>query len=277
LFPYQSAGPGGALLGGVTRSISPAYPRQAYQFLPADEQGLTQAERLDLALITLAYLQHPEPAETAVGFLENQRLPGTNRPLYNERELAHLVDVKQLTDRIAGWSETLNWLLGLSLLALVAWPATRFAAVKAFQRGAALSFFLLLACFMFIPLFWPLFFFGFHHWLFPPGSWSFAGVDTLIRLFPEAFWFNYAQEIFTEQFAYAALLLLATSILVAIMGTKAAPTGPSPDPTAEPWVQSPPPIEPIARYSDLEAYGRPACDPENPDDPDPFAEWPFEE
>ncbi len=235
--------PAALLLGGVTRSISPAYPRQAYKFLPADEQGLTQAERLDLALITLAYLQHPEPAETAVGFLENQRLPGTNQPLYNERELAHLVDVKQLTDRLTGWSETLNWLLGLSLLALVAWPATRFTAVKAFQRGAALSFFLLTACFMFILSFWPLFFFGFHHWLFPPGSWSFAGVDTLIRLFPEAFWFNYAQQVFTEQVIYAVLLLLATPILVVIMGTKAEPTGPSPDPTAEPWVQSPLPIE----------------------------------
>ncbi len=269
--------PAALLLGGLTRSISPAYPRQAYQFLPADEQGLTQAERLDLALITLAYLQHPEPAATAVRFLESQRLPGTNQPLYNERELAHLVDVKQLTDRIAGWSETLNWLLGLSLLALVAWPATRFAAVKAFQRGAAFSFFLLLACFMFIPLFWPLFFFGFHYWLFPPGSWSFAGADTLIRLFPEAFWFNYAQQVFTEQVVYAVLLLLATSILVVIMGTKAAPTGLSPDQIAEPWVQSPLPIEQIARCSDLEAYDRPAPDPENPDDPDPFAEWPFEE
>jgi len=256
--------PAALLLGGVTRSISPTYPRQAYQFLPADELGLTQTERLDLALITLAYLQHPEPAATAVSFLESQRLPGTNQPLYNERELAHLVDVKQLTDRIAGWSETLNWLLGLSLLALLAWPATRLTAVKAFQRGAVLSFFLLTACFMFILSFWPLFFFGFHHWLFPPDSWSFAGADTLIRLFPEAFWFNYAQQIFAEQVIYAVLLLLATSILVFIMGTKAAPTGPSP-------------IEPIARYSDLAAYGRPATDPENPDDPDPFAQWPFEE
>ena len=269
--------PAALLLGGLTRSISPAYPHQVYKFLPADEVGLTQTERLDLALITLAYLQHPEPAATAVRFLESQRLPGTNQPLYNERELAHLVDVKQLTDRIAGWSETLNWLLGLSLLALVAWPATRFAAVKAFQRGAAFSFFLLLACFMFIPLFWPLFFFGFHHWLFPPGSWSFAGADTLIRLFPEAFWFNYAQQVFAEQVVYAVLLLLATSILVVIMGTKAAPTGLSPDQIAEPWVQSPLPIEQIARCSDLEAYDRPATDPENPDDPDPFAQWPFEE
>ena len=256
--------PAALLLGGLTRSISPAYPHQVYKFLPADELGLTQTERLDLALITLAYLQHPEPAATAVRFLESQRLPGTNQPLYNERELAHLVDVKHLTDRIAGWSETLNWLLGLGLLALVAWPATRFAAVKAFQRGAAFSFFLLLACFMFIPQFWPLFFFGFHHWLFPPGSWSFAGAETLIRLFPEAFWFNYAQQVFVEQVIYAVLLLLATSILVVIMGTKAAPTGPSP-------------IEPIALYSDLAAYGRPATDPENPDDPDPFAQWPFEE
>ena len=151
--------PAALLLGGVMRSISPAYPHQVYKFLPADELGLTQTERLDLALITLAYLQHPEPAATAVRFLESQHLPDTDQPLYNERELAHLVDVKQLTDRLGRWSETLNWLLGLSLLALLAWPATRLAAVKAFQRGAVLSFFLLTACFMFILSFWPLFFF----------------------------------------------------------------------------------------------------------------------
>ena len=85
------------------------------------------------------------------------------------------------------------------------------------------------------------------------------------------------QQVFVEQVIYAVLLLLATSILVVIMGTKAAPTGPSSDQIAEPWAQSPLPVEQIARCSDLEAYDRPAPDPENPDDPDPFAEWPFEE
>ena len=45
---------------------------------------------------------------------------------------------------------------------------------------------------------------------------------------------------------YAVLLLLATSILVVIMGTKAAPTGPSSDQIAEPWAQSPLPVEPVS-------------------------------
>ncbi|MDV7390484.1 hypothetical protein RZS08_03980, partial [Arthrospira platensis SPKY1] len=110
---------------GLAWSISPAYPYQAYHSLSPDAAGWSQEERLDLALLTLAYLQHPEAAETAVRFLEKERLPGTQEPLYNERELAHLVDVKRLTDDIIGWRDQLNGWLGLGLLALFAWPPTR--------------------------------------------------------------------------------------------------------------------------------------------------------
>ena len=277
--------PAALLLGGLTRSISPTYPHQVYQFLPADEQGLTQAERLDLALITLAYLQHPEPAATAVRFLESQRLPGTNQPLYNERELAHLVDVKQLTDRLNLWSENLNWLLGLSLLALFAWPPTRLQAVKTLQNGAALSYFLLLAFLSLITFFWPLFFYAFHHGFFPPGSWSFAGTDTLIRLFPEAFWVNYAEEIVTQQFLIIAPLLLGATVLRLVIEPKPArqepigqqpveqePVEQEPEPAApptDPWAL---PIQHIIYYSDMEALGTSGEDSEDCNGRDPD-EW----
>ena len=37
---------------------------------------------------------------------------------------------------------------------------------------------------------WPIFFVQFHELLFPPGTWTFAYSDSLIRLFPEQFWFD---------------------------------------------------------------------------------------
>jgi integral membrane protein (TIGR01906 family) len=37
---------------------------------------------------------------------------------------------------------------------------------------------------------WPIFFVQFHELLFPPGTWTFAYTDSLIRLFPEQFWFD---------------------------------------------------------------------------------------
>ena len=37
---------------------------------------------------------------------------------------------------------------------------------------------------------WPIFFTQFHQLLFPPETWTFAYSDSLIRLFPEQFWFD---------------------------------------------------------------------------------------
>jgi len=38
---------------------------------------------------------------------------------------------------------------------------------------------------------WSTFFVQFHELLFPPGTWTFAYSDSLIRLFPEKFWFDF--------------------------------------------------------------------------------------
>jgi hypothetical protein len=257
------------LLNGLAWSISPVYPYQAYDSLPPDAAGWSQEERLDLALLTLAYLQHPEPAETAVRFLEKERLPGTQEPLYNERELAHLVDVKRLTDGIIGWRDQLNGWLGLGLLLLLAWPRSRLPAVRAMQRGAAFSLALLCGVALLVSLLWPQFFYGFHLALFPPGSWTFAGSDSLIRLFPEVFWLRYAEQVMTTLLVSAGAILTGTSLfLIAAELTRkpATPTAvkPEPDPYSQP---SPLPIEQLIYFSDLAAYGRPPdCDDDDKED-----------
>ena len=57
---------------------------------------------------------------------------------------------------------------------------------------------------------WPIFFVQFHELLFPPGTWTFAYSDSLIRLFPEQFWFDIGVLI-------SGATLLA-GILIAVIG-----------------------------------------------------------
>ena len=61
-----------------------------------------------------------------------------------------------------------------------------------------------------IGLAWEFFFIQFHELLFPPGTWVFARTDSLIRLFPEQFWFDVGVLI-----SGGALL---AGILVAVLG-----------------------------------------------------------
>jgi uncharacterized membrane protein len=56
--------------------------------------------------------------------------------------------------------------------------------------GGVFTVVVLLTIALFILLAWDIFFVQFHELLFPPGTWTFAFTDGLIRLFPEQFWFD---------------------------------------------------------------------------------------
>lgn len=172
-------------------------------------EPFTPEQRRELALVAVDYLQRPEAPTAVIHLLEEQQLPGTDRSLYNEAEISHMIDVKRVTDAIA----RLNWLAaaivlgGLALLALR--QETRPVAYDALFRGGVATVAVLLFIGLFILLAWNTFFVQFHELLFPPESWSFAYTDSLIRLFPEKFWFDFGVLLST-----AALMLgLATVVL----------------------------------------------------------------
>ncbi len=154
-------------------------------------QPLTQAQRRELALVAVAYLQRPEPAEEVIFMLEEQRLPGSGRPLYNSEEISHMIDVKHLTDAIG----RLMWIAGgivvIGLAVLLLREETRFTGFRAIFQGGIATTLTLLFIALFILLAWSIFFVQFHELLFPPGTWTFAYHDSLIRLFPEMFWFDF--------------------------------------------------------------------------------------
>lgn len=172
--------------------VSEFYPRYEYgkANFPADPFGFTQEERLELALVAVDYLRRPQPAEEVIYLLEDQRIPGTADSLYNQEEIGHMVDVKHVTDGIRriSWVATVIVLGGLLLL--LARPETRPVGYKALYYGGIATTGILFALALFILLGWSIFFVQFHELLFPPGTWTFAYSDSLIRLFPEKFWFD---------------------------------------------------------------------------------------
>jgi integral membrane protein (TIGR01906 family) len=193
-------------LGWLTLLISPAYPHYAYgrPDLPLDlahllpdlaDAGLislSPAERLELALVAVAFLQSRQSPETAVYLLAEQRLPHTGAPLYNERELAHMVDVKRLTDRIRRLAWLTAVVVGGGLLGLLKHPQSRQSGYLALGRGGLLTLLLIGGLLGLIGLGWPFFFYQFHGLFFAAGTWSFAPTDSLMRLYPERFFFEFA-------------------------------------------------------------------------------------
>lgn len=196
----------------------PDFPRDLQQVDPLTQAQLgltpfTQEQREELALVAVNYLQRPEPAEEVIYLLEEQRLPGTDLPLYNPAEIGHMIDVKHVTDGIA----RLNWLAAFIVLGglalLLARADTRPVAYEAIFRGGVATMLVLLLIGLFIVLAWSIFFVQFHELLFPPDTWTFAYSDSLIRLFPEQFWFDFG--VLLSGFAF--LLGVAVTVLGAFL------------------------------------------------------------
>lgn len=191
--------------GWITLVIGPVYPRYEYAKpgFPLDLAGippgtavslglvpLTQAERLQLALTAVGYLESWQSAETAIATLAEQQLPHTGAPLFNERELNHMMDVKRLTDAIRWLAlATAVPVIG-GLLFLLRRPRMRQAGYLAVGQGGLFTVILLSGMTSLILFGWPFFFYQFHGLLFPAGTWTFAATDSLMRLYPERFFFD---------------------------------------------------------------------------------------
>lgn len=176
-------------LGTIRLLMSEAFLVYEYSKpdFPPDPAGFTQADRLSYARVALEYIRTTAP----ISLLADQRLPD-GRPLYNERELSHMVDVQRLANQLL----LVTWVAGGIVVvggALLAWqPETRPLLASALLGGAALTILILLGILLLVLVGWNTFFVGFHNLFFAPGTWQFALTDTLIRLFPERFWFDVA-------------------------------------------------------------------------------------
>ncbi len=180
------------VLGAARVMVNTWYPRYEYAKpdFPPDAYGFTQAQRLELGTVCIDFLNAPQDPDTAIQMLVALRLPGTDQPLFNPYELSHMIDVKRLMDQL--WRVLLGAAVvaAAALSALLARPATRPSGYAALFIGGALTTALLTVLILLVLLSWRWFFIAFHGVFFAAGTWTFEWTDSLIRLFPDRFWFD---------------------------------------------------------------------------------------
>lgn len=149
---------------------------------PPDTYGFTLQDRLKWSKISIDYLLNDQP----IGWLANQKL-ADGSPLYNERELGHMVDVKNLIQLMF----PIWWAL-LALLVLIGMLSWRFKGLryywKALSNGGWLTVALIVAVLIFVVTSFDALFTNFHLLFFSGDTWLFQFSDNLIRLFPVPFW-----------------------------------------------------------------------------------------
>jgi integral membrane protein (TIGR01906 family) len=186
------------VLSVVRLVINPWYLEFEYHTpgFPTDPFGFNLQDRLKYGKIAAEYLVN----SADISFLGDLRFPdGQQTPeascqfmkdcthFYNDRELEHMLDVKNV---VGGAMNVLqvSYIL-LIFLAIWAWLGkwnSEF--LKGLERGGILVLVLIGLIIIFVLTMFNYLFVLFHEIFFQAGTWSFLYSDTLIRLFPERFW-----------------------------------------------------------------------------------------
>lgn len=172
------------VLSAVRLMLTPAFLRIEYSLpnFPPDGYGFTQQERLYWGPFAVKYLLN----SADISYLADLRFEN-GEPVFNERELSHMVDVK-VTVRAAlrVWVVSLLLLVGFGLAARYAgwWNSY----LIGLRRGSWLTVVVLATIILLVFLSFGMLFVAFHNVFFKPGTWTFLYSDTLIRLYPEKFW-----------------------------------------------------------------------------------------
>ncbi len=170
---------------------------------PEDPFGFDRSQRAAYAGVNFRYVRENQPIDALAKLRLGDQL------IYNPRELKHMQDVQktyQMTTRIWHFALGITLLAGLALAREV---ETRQSLLAALQAGGLLAAGLITAIGVLALIAWRAWFVGFHQVFFAPGTWSFSTSDTLIRLFPEKFWFDAALTISGISLAGGLLLALA--------------------------------------------------------------------
>jgi integral membrane protein (TIGR01906 family) len=181
-----------ALFGlGVRLLLTPVFLQFEYGLpsFPPDPYGFTASDRLRWGQYGVNYLVNAADISYLAALNLDDRTP-----LFSERELGHMQDVKVV---VGGFLRL--WLADLAALVLLwfwswrgSWTQSY---VRGLRRGGWLTLALALAGGLVATLgasgsgdlFWQ-FFTDFHGLFFKGDSWMFAYSDTLIRLYPIKFW-----------------------------------------------------------------------------------------
>jgi integral membrane protein (TIGR01906 family) len=198
------------LMTSIRLLLFPLYTELEYQRpgFPPDSYGFTLQDRLKWSRVSLDYLVNSE----GIAFLENQRLDA-NTPLYNERELSHMLDVKNLVQvMLIVWPLIGIFIVGVGLISMKGgWLALFWHSIS---RGGWSSVGIIAAILVAVLVSFSALFTSFHRLFFSGDTWLFLFSDSLIRLFPMVFW--------QDAFIVMGGLVLAGGVVLGFLGNKLA-------------------------------------------------------
>ncbi|HAF62326.1 MAG TPA: TIGR01906 family membrane protein [Anaerolineaceae bacterium] len=174
------------IIGGIRLCLTSSFIDLEYNLfgVPEDKFGFTLEERTAYAYQSIDYLLGKVSDEE----YQALTLPDGN-PLFNERELSHMQDVRDLTLLVLRvWYGSLVLLLvGIFIGKQKGWQRELMQAGK--TAGIIIILFILTVLIA-VTLNFDQLFTAFHHLFFEGDTWLFYSSDSLIRLFPTPFWVN---------------------------------------------------------------------------------------
>ena len=198
------------VLTSIRLLINPFFLDLEYSMknFPPDEYGFTTEDRLNWGKKSLTYLVNSE----SIDFLENLRF-NDGESIYNDRELSHMKDVKDLVQLMIK-----IWLGGIVLfviLSILFWRMHHLSSYfKAISTGGWLTLGFIALILAGVLVDFDELFTQFHHLFFTGDTWLFFSTDTLIRLYPIKLW--------SDAFIFMGVFTILGSLIAIIGGGRLA-------------------------------------------------------
>lgn len=193
------------VLGSVRIVMTEQYLKLEYNRpgFPEDLFGFSKEDRLEYGPYGIRYLLN----NADISYLGDLTIDG--EPAFNPDELRHMEDVKVVTRRALQVFLLLGSLVVGSIILLSRKPQTRLGLRRSLRYGGLFTLGLIAIGIILVVVSWGFFFDSFHGVFFEEGTWQFSNRDTLIRLYPEQFWFDTA-------LAISILTILGAGLCIAV-------------------------------------------------------------
>jgi len=193
---------------GMRMALSPVFINIEYRLpnFPPDQYGFSLSDRLYWADFSIDFIAGKIDKQT---FSSATLSDGS--PLFNGREISHMVDVRNLTVAML-WTWRFLALGFAILLLLYRKEESKNKLFHALSKGAKTTLGIIAVILIFLAINFNQLFTAFHRIFFEGDTWLFFYTDSLIRLFPLKFW--------QDLFIFIGMLSVGLSLLFIFIDKK---------------------------------------------------------
>ncbi len=193
------------VLGSVRLAMTETFLRWEYNRsdFPADKYGFSQDDRLEYGPYGIRYIVEAKD----ISYLGDLEIDGQSA--FKQGELQHMEDVQVVTLAAFQIMMITGSFFVMAGVLLLRRPGSRHLFFYGLRHGAIFTMVALIVIVAAVFLNWDFFFDNFHGLFFEDGTWQFYSSDTLIRLYPQRFWFD--ASLFIGGVAFLGAVLCITS------------------------------------------------------------------